>query len=547
MAKQLALWRHSPSFHWVRRLLVGSCILFIAFGLWSCAGKGGASLTDLPPPQDPVRITSQAPVAELIAHACGQFERGRQLWGQGLFSEGRMVLDEALFAVQEALLHGESPVLAAFWAELSEQTVALVDGSLLPNQDPFYDEAALERLLEGELFEFGFSDLPEVSLPEESSLVPFPRVSNAVVDSFIRVFTGSKRSVIAGSLTRSGRYMPQIRAIFKQMGLPTELAFLPLIESGFKARARSKAGALGMWQFMEGTAGDFGLQVSWWEDQRLDPLMSTQAAACYLQQLHAEFGDWYLALAAYNAGPGRLRSAMRRSGLRDFWSLARARALPRETMGYIPAFLAALAIGEDPVAYGFADPLEAPMLFEAVAIPHRIDLVVLARTCGLSRESLLELNPSLVQKAVPADRLPYSLRVPPGRGADILAALERIPEQERMSFSRYRVRQGDTMAGIARSHSLPLSHLLQANPGVSPRRLRLGQVLLLPLYSKDAANTRAEKPKQHRVRKGDTLTAIAKRYGIPLRRLQELNPQAAAKLLPGMVLHLVEEVQGGGL
>jgi membrane-bound lytic murein transglycosylase D len=512
-----------------------------------CASRIGAEQVTLPAPEDPPGPTGSLALTELTDHACSLFEHGRQLWNQGLFEEGRHHLDDALFAVQEALLQSNSPVLIALWAELSQQTVALVDATQLPNQDPLYDEAALERLLEGELFEFNFSELVDGQAVEQEEFSQFPRVKNAVVDGFLRVFTGSKRAVIAAGLERSGRFLPQIRHIFLEQGLPAELAFLPLIESGFQVRARSKAGALGMWQFMEGTAGDFGLAVNWWEDQRLDPLLSTKAAASYLQMLHREFGDWYLALAAYNAGPGRIRSALRRSGLRDFWALARARALPRETMGYVPAFLAALSLCENPSLYGFDPPRFASLEFENIAVPYSVDLAVLARASGLARETLLDLNPSLLQKAVPPDRLPFTLRVPPGRGTEILATLAQIPEKDRIAFSRYRVREGDTFASIARSHRLPLSHLIQANPGVSPRRLRIGQILVLPVFGKRQNQVVADQPRQHRVRKGDTLSAIAQRYGVPLRRLQELNPQALTKLLPGMVLLLAAAPPAGGL
>ncbi|MCB1051315.1 MAG: LysM peptidoglycan-binding domain-containing protein [Acidobacteria bacterium] len=493
---------------------------------------------DLPASSGPVAAPATNPVdwVELVlAESCAQFEEGYQLWLAGDFERAQLCLDQALWIPMTMEAELPDPRLRVFIEEVSAQIIALVDENPQPETNTQYDEAMLEKLLEGELFEFAFAEMEIEPTAPESESNPFPLTHNAVVDSFLNVFTGKKRQAIGDSLKRSQLYVPFIQAVMQEQGVPLELAYLPLIESGYKNNARSRASAIGMWQFMEGTATDFGLRVTWWEDQRLDPIHSTFAATRYLKQLHQEFGDWYLALCAYNAGPGRVRSAIRRGGTRDFWVLAKKKLLPRETMAYIPAFLAALHIAKAPQDFLFEVPDAEERVFEEVEIPFCLELSVLAKANRLSKETLFDLNPALVRRVVPPDQLPYLLRVPLGTAERVVASLSQIPEADRLQWTRYKVRRGDTFSAIAKRNGVSVSSLQQANPGISPKRLQIGQMLVLPIKGGAGPSIPLGLSEDfYTVRSGDTLSQIAQKVGVSVRQLQAWNPSIRPeKLRPG--------------
>ncbi|HID11618.1 MAG TPA: LysM peptidoglycan-binding domain-containing protein [Candidatus Latescibacteria bacterium] len=307
-----------------------------------------------------------------------------------------------------------------------------------------------------------------------ASCSPIPVEYNDRVRRNIRRFVDGEREVFRVWLRRSKRYLGVIREVLRGEGLPEDLAYLAMVESGFNPRAYSGAHAVGIWQFMRDTAQRYGLRVDWWVDERRDPLRSSQAAARFLKDLYREFGDWRLAIAAYNCGPGRLRRAIRRTGTRDFWRLR----LPRETSEYVPRFMAALTISKFPEFFGFQEvDYEAPLRFEEVEMEGAMDLRVAARLIGCSHAELEALNPALRRGYIPPYR--YSLRVPEGAAERFLRAYAQLPSRERVRWSRHRVRRGDTLWELARAYGTSVRAIMEANR-LSESMIRPGQDLLIP-------------------------------------------------------------------
>jgi membrane-bound lytic murein transglycosylase D len=371
-----------------------------------------------------------------------------------------------------------------------------------------------------------------------------PIVRNAAVDRWIDYFTGPARERFSIWLRRSGRYMPTFRRVLRENKLPEDLAYLPLIESGFSLRARSRAGAVGPWQFMRGTARRNGLKVNRYLDERRDPVKATQAAATYLSALYAEFGDWHLALAAYNSGENRVRRVLRRTGQKTYWAIARTRRLPNETRNYIPKFLAGMIIAKNPEVFGFAGiDYDEPLRYETVALPRGMSLRHAARLAGAPLKEMADLNAELRWYVTP----PVSghlLRLPPGSAQRFLDALSRSPQESFPAKGRYRILPGDTLGSLAARFGVSLKGLLEVNAHLDPRRLRVGTEILLPgraaKRSRASARSRAKistggaalPPRgRYRIRSGDTLGGIAQRFGLTLKDISGLNPGIKSKYL----------------
>jgi membrane-bound lytic murein transglycosylase D len=293
------------------------------------------------------------------------------------------------------------------------------------------------------------------------------------------------------------------------------------VESGYKTSAYSRAHARGIFQFIASTGRRYGLRVDYWADERADPEKSARAAARYMRDLYAEFGDWYLAFAAYNAGEGKIRRAIARTGTRDFWAIARTNYIRRETKNHIPAILAATLLSKEPVKYGLAVEPEPLLVHDTIRVEGAADLRVLARCAGTDVETLRGLNPALRRNQTPPDG-EFDVHVPSGTGPTALAALEAIPAAERVLYARHQVRRGDTLSAIARSHGVPVQAIQQANGLGRSTLIRVHQTLLVPTSvagryadpgpSVAAAAAPVGVPLTYRVRSGDTLFAIARRY-----------------------------------
>ncbi|RMF73010.1 MAG: LysM peptidoglycan-binding domain-containing protein [Acidobacteria bacterium] len=355
----------------------------------------------------------------------------------------------------------------------------------------------------------------------------WPVVRNKRVLAWIEAYTGRLREFFAASHRRAGRYEQRFREIFAEHGVPQDLVYMAYTESGFKVTAYSRAHARGIFQFIAPTARRYGLRVDWWVDERADPEKSARAAARYLKDLHDEFGDWALALAAYNGGEGRVRRAIRRTGVRDFWTLARRRFFRRETRNYVPAIMAATLIAKNPAKFGFGDVVrDRPVPYETVTVPTPTDFDVIARCAGTDVATLRDLNPELRRAQTPPHPREYQVRVPVGAAEGFLAALERIPEDQRITKVVHRVRRGDTLSTLARRYRTTVRAIQQANGMGRRTLLRVGRVLTIPRGP--GAPESWEPPAvgadgTYRVRRGDTLSVIARRFGVSVRQLQDWN------------------------
>jgi membrane-bound lytic murein transglycosylase D len=393
--------------------------------------------------------------------------------------------------------------------------------------------------------------LPPILIPEapsdpvgidDGSGLPasdYPLVLNSTVNSFLEAMTGDGeyRRRIETGLERSGDYLPMIRDKFEAAGLPEDISYLPLIESAFSVKAYSRARAHGMWQFMSATGRHYGLAVGSLVDERRDPVRSTEAAVAYLSDLHDEFDDWHLALAAYNSGAGNVRRAIRRSGSRDFWTLKRY--LPRETRNYVPAFIASVIIAKNPEKWGFPVPDEKPWSYDRIEVPDALDLQFLADRTTLTVDELRQLNPAIRRDLTPANRV-TSLWLPDGEGAAVADVLATTPRSEWAPRMLHTVRRGESLSTIAARYGSSVGAIRQAN-GIRGSLIHPGQSLIVPRFgvaSPEPVARRADNG-TYVVQSNDTLWDIARAFGVSVDSLCAANGLGKRDVIrPGQRLDL---------
>jgi membrane-bound lytic murein transglycosylase D len=366
-----------------------------------------------------------------------------------------------------------------------------------------------------------------IQVPPGLPVPTYPVVVNAPVEALIDHFVAKDRERFGMWISRSGRYLPMIQRIFREKGLPEELAYTAMIESGFSPRAVSRVGAKGMWQFMDATARRYGLVINRWVDERLDPVKSTIAAAEYLGDLYGLFGHWFLAQAGYNAGEARVGRAIQRARTSDFWALTQTRHLPDETKMFVPQILAAAVISQAPSRYGFDVALAAPLAYDEVSLRRSLDLDTVARLADVSAEQIRELNPSLLARITPPFGS-YTLRLPPGAGPRFDAALQAAAPGSLPTWRVHQIGRNQSLAEIARLYRVTTQRLAELNhlPG---GRLRGIRELVVPGTSAPAVATSAAvrpvagAPREVVVRRGDTLSAIAARHRVTPQTLAQLN------------------------
>lgn len=489
------------------------------------------------------------PVAELIARVEREFEAGRDEWRRDRLVAARERFDRAVdlfLAVQDGAR--SEPRLQAAFEHLLDRISAL-DVLALREGDGFTESrsvpAAIDELLNAATFE---RPVPRATTEEtvahdlQRTPHDIPIAVNEKVLSFVELFQGRLRDFIQAGLDRGQRYLPMIYDVFRSEGVPLDLAFVPLVESAFKLNALSRVSARGMWQFMLPTGREYGLTQNWFVDERSNPEKATRAAAQYFKALHQMFdGDWYFALASYNAGPTRLQRAVRKSKTTDYWKLsATSKYLPRETREYVPMILAAMIIAKNPTLYGFDVMAPTPLAFETVSVPNALDLKFIAEWANVPIEQLQELNPELRRTITPMGG--HELKVPMGTAATIEARLATADSLFR-TFRFHPVRRGETLTNIARKYKVTTAELRKANDLDSRARVRAGQTLSIPqrtasaLPSGSAARpaVAANGPSAltYRVRQGDTLSSIARQFETTIDSLKRLNQLSTDRIVVG--------------
>jgi len=390
-------------------------------------------------------------------------------------------------------------------------------------------------------FENIFIELPDIAPDYENEI---PVVLNGRVMHYMNYFQTRGRKSFSIWLARSGKYIPNMKTILQQRGMPTDLVYLAMIESGFNVKARSHAAAVGPWQFIKPTAKRYGLRVDSWVDERMDPKKSTEAAASYLGDLYAMFHSWELAAAGYNCGEDRVQNAIDKYQINDFWQISKF-TLPRETKNYVPKLMAALIISRDPAKYGFVGiSYHEPVPFETIRVAPQKKLSDIAKIIGVSKAQLIELNPALIHDATPPGT-PYPIHVPPGYASIItqksqqIASLKNVnPQVARSSGTyRYKVRRGDTLGKIAGKYGTSVSKIKRAN-GLKSSTIRVGQRLKIPgrtapTYSSSKNATYTVK---YKVKSGDTLGAIAARHRVSASSIRRANGIKGSLIRTGQVI-----------
>jgi membrane-bound lytic murein transglycosylase D len=450
----------------------------------------------------------------------------------------------------------------------------------VPQRDPDRSQPppAFSALLEPEDFgESAYGEEEDITLLLEPDLIKkfdIPIVFNDAVDYNIRWFTTEKRKVFTTWLRRSRLYAPIIRKILREQGLPEDLVYLAMIESGFNPKANSPMKACGPWQFIYATGGRYGLKVSQWVDERRDPEKSTVAAAKYLRDLFNQFGCWYLAAAGYNAGERRVERAIERHNTNDFWQLARYNALPGETREYIPRLIAAAIIAKEPEKYGFDSiTYEEPLRTVTRVVPSGTPLMSIAKAASLEIDTVRTLNPEILRGITPPDESGYRVKLPADIPMHFATNLDVVLGQERKvtRVTMYKLKLGDTTAKAMKRHGLSYADFCLVNDCGNDGKIGKGTIINIPVFAKGSVKGvkvakavredgerpkrevvgggREEKPKvtavgpeavpgYHVVRKGETLAGIAGMYGVDVDGIKVINNLKTETIQPNMKLKL---------
>lgn len=405
-----------------------------------------------------------------------------------------------------------------------------------PVEDAVDDTKELEELeplmcTDEELIELsrtgGWNDTSSPVTPQQQAGVDFnfPVVLNKQVEMYLNLIQNKQRNQFSKWLARSGKYRTMIEKELEQAGLPKDLLYLAMIESGFNPRAYSRAKAVGLWQFMKGTGRQYNLKINKYVDERRDPAKATRAAVNYLGDLYREFGDWHLAVAAYNGGPGKVRSGLKRHKVSTFWDLASKRHLGLETKRYVPKLIATLLIAKEPEKYGFTHvAYQEPLKYDTLTVGPNMTLKAIALISGSTRKKIKSLNHELRREKTPANMARYKVNIPAGTITLAQKNMKRLHSIVSTGYKSHRIRKGDTLTKICRKYDINKTTLLKVN-NLRNNKLSKGQNLripyrtityqLLPEGSMDAMAAYKDSLILHRIKKGDTIGRIAKKYNVP--------------------------------
>ncbi len=467
---------------------------------------------------------------ELIRASRKHFLEGQTLIRSGDAEGAREHFDEAVDMLLDSEWDlGAHPEIAPYFQELIQEIKDCESRYLYASVDIEEEAEIIEGY--GDLDLDGMTDDPVLQAALTASIAEhqydIPITVNEMVVRSLEYFLNRGRKHFEAGLVRSGQYREMIETIFLEEGLPLDLINLAQVESHFKVHALSRTRARGIWQFMEGTAVRYGLKVNRDIDERSDPEKATRAAARYLKDLYDMFGDWNLSLAAYNWGEGKVKRLIESTGIRDFWQLAKlGKRLPKETMNHVPLILASTILSRNAEKYGLPVELDPPLRYQKIAVSKPIDLRAAARTLDITFDEIRRLNPALKGVTTPANDPGFQLRVPEGVDADAEVRIAALP---RARVDRgHRVRQGETLSGIARRYKTTVRALMRTNNLASANRIRAGQMLRLPLDAEGGSGDEIGSADRasagsHRVRPGETLSGIARRYGTTVEALRRAN------------------------
>ncbi|MGH9532007.1 MAG: LysM peptidoglycan-binding domain-containing protein, partial [Terriglobales bacterium] len=491
------------------------------------------------------------PVEVVLTQARREYEAGRSEYAAGHLEAAKRHFDRAFDVLVQSpggirsdeRLEREFELVVAGIAELEARALREGDGFTEQQSEPAPIDEANEAT-----FDVDPNLRARAEADVQMTASDLPLMINDVVAGYVNYFANSTRgrATIQRGWARGGRFHEMIQQTLKDEGVPQELIFLAQAESGFHPLAVSRAGARGMWQFMASRATEYGLQRNWWLDERQDPEKATRAAARHLRDLYQQFGDWYLAMAAYNSGPGNVQAAVRRTGYADFWELYKRNVLPNETKNYVPIILAVTIISKNPEKYGLQPiELEPQLDVDRVSIDYPVDLRLAAEAVDVSVSMLQELNPSLLRMTTPKESQ-FEMRLPAGTAEAFQKAMAAIPKDMRVWWRYHRVAPGDTISTLARRYRTTSEAILEVNDlendqllaetkliiPVAPGKRPMGEEGLV--YSKKAT--------RYRVRKGDTVLSIADDFGVPPEKVRQWNRIKGSSVSQGRMLRIYRPV-----
>ena len=514
-------------------------------------------------PQVPQALQAD-PIADLIARVEKEYQAGRDNYQAGHLEAAKQNFDSAF----NQLLGSGFDLQSSSDNRLERELDRILDGvngldlAALQQGDGFAEQKAEPAPIDeaNELTPAVDQNVKAKAEAEiKSTRSDLPLMMTDQVAGFINYFSNRGRGTVERALARSGRYEDMIRRILREEGVPQDLIYLAQAESGFHPLAVSRAGARGMWQFMGSRAKGYGLERSWWVDDRQDPEKATRAAAHHLKDLYNEFGDWYLAMAAYNSGPGTVQAAVKRTGYADFWELYRRNALPKETRNYVPIILAVTIMGKNPAQYGLDSVVkEKPVAYDIVKIDYPIDLRLVAECVDATASDLLDLNPSLLRMTTPkfsengvtGKDQEFELRLPAGTASKFQTTVASIPTDKRVWWRYHKVQAGETLASIARAYRTSPKAIAEANDlndGLNNGAVAPESRLIIPIAPGKQSDTitYAHATTRYQVRKGDTVESVAENFGVPAKMVRSWNRLKGSTLAGRKVLYLHLPVTSG--
>jgi membrane-bound lytic murein transglycosylase D len=484
--------------------------------------KPQAPSTQAPPP-----AASSDPVGDLITQVEKEFQAGLDAYKAGQTDAAKQDFDNAFNALLESNLDVRSDDrLEKEFDRIVEGVNHLDLGSLASESETQKSEPAPIDETSGITPSADPNVRAKAQAEIKSTHSDLPLMMTDQVAGYISYFSNRGRGTFERAFARSGRYHDMMVSILKQEGIPQDLIYLAQAESGFHPLAVSRAGARGIWQFMGSRARGYGLQRSPWVDDRQDPEKSTRAAARHLKDLYAQFGDWYLAMAAYNSGPGTVQAAVKRTGYADFWELYRRNVLPKETRNYVPIILAMTIVSKNLSQYGFDDvSKEDPIKYDSVTINYPVDLRLVAECVDATPAQLQELNPSLLRLTTPREGT-FELHLPRGTKDQYQTAIAAIPGDMRLWWRYHKVQPGETLASLSRSYRVTAKSIATANH-IDGTELEAGAKVIIPVAAgkhpvSDTA-AYARRITRYRVHAGDTVETVAENFGVPAQMVRRWN------------------------